>query len=237
MRPLKDSRHLIECIRARFNGLPTPVNRKTDAWKCRRVAIISSRGKFLYLPITKAANTSIKHAIAEFDNGGPIDEDFVIHKYGAMHAIPWDASYEFDGYKFSVVRHPFKRMISCYRNKVLKNELHQSLQKFGVFKAEMPFKDFLGAVADIPDEDADIHFTSQSFFLYGDRGCRVDNIVKMEELKNKWGDIASATGLPAVLPHRNASKDRPFTPDNDRELSDLIVKRFGEDFERLNYQA
>jgi hypothetical protein len=154
-----------------------------------------------------------------------------------MHAIGWDEAYDFDGFKFSVVRHPFKRMISCYRNKVLRESLHPSLEKFGVFKSEMPFGDFLKAVADIPDEKADIHFASQAFFLHGNRGCRVDKIIKMEELSESWREIAAATGLDVILPHRNASKDRPFTPPDDQHLLDIVQNRYQLDFELFGYNA
>jgi hypothetical protein len=237
MRLIKDSRYLLDCLRSRLNGLPMPVSRKAEAWRKRRIAVVSRRGGFLYLPVTKAANTSIKHAIAEYDNGGNLPSDFVIHEYGAMHAIAWDESYDFDGFKFSVVRHPFDRMVSCYRNKVLRSRLHSSLEGFGCFISEMPFLDFLRAVADIPDEEADIHFASQSFFLHGTRGCRVDKIVKMEELSESWSEIVVATGLDEMLPHRNPSKDHPFTPPGDPLLVDIVHKRFRDDFELFGYKA
>ena len=67
-RPLTNFRYQIGRIYSRILSLPENVGHDSEAWKEGRLAVVSRRGRFLYLPIPKAENTSIKIMIDEFDH-------------------------------------------------------------------------------------------------------------------------------------------------------------------------
>ncbi len=233
---LSDYRHLLRKWQAWRLGLPQPIWRKNDAWRRGGRAVASTRGRFLYVPIAKVASTSIKHAIAEFDRGHRLPEDFHIHTRRANFFVPLDAVEYFDGYRFSVVRHPLTRMISCHREKT-QLRLSPSLAPFGLFFKGMSFHDFLEAVAGIPDADADGHFVSQASRL---KSCnakgklRVDFVGKMESMDEDWLNIAANTGLPA-LRHRNPTVAGASYPEPDPALEKIVRKRFARDYDLFDY--
>ncbi len=230
-----DYRHLLRKWQAWRLDLPQPIWRKSYVRRRGR-AVVSPRGRFLYIPVAKVANTSIKHAIAEFNRGRCLPEDFDINTRRAHFFVPLDAAEGFDGYRFSMVRHPLTRMISCYREKT-QLRLSPSLARFGLFFKGMSFRDFLEAVARIPDADADAHFASQASRLEScnARGkLRVDFVGKLETLDEDWLKIVAKTGLLA-LHHRNPSPSDALYPEPDPVLEQIVRRRFARDYELFGY--
>lgn len=85
---------------------------------------------------------------------------------------------------FSVVRNPFARIVSVYRQ--FFESVHDSFlyddYMFGIFKRQMSFKDFIRIVREIPDALKDQHLKPQHRFLsYYKKSNTNVHILKLEE--------------------------------------------------------
>lgn len=124
--------------------------------------------RFVYFAVPKVANTSLRDWLLPLVPDAPV---------GAVHNIHQDVDWprlsraaflecrkapEF--LSFALVRNPWERLVSTYRDKVLRDRIHPPLGKLG-FEARMPFLDFVERVVEIPDRDADPHIRSQWAFL------------------------------------------------------------------------
>jgi chondroitin 4-sulfotransferase 11 len=136
--------------------------------------VISHRYKFIYLPIAKVANTSLKEWILSVGAIGLVDKEELICNHGPAVIRNFNKDDYCGYYKFAFVRNPWSRLVSCYSNKILKEKTENrwfkegvfvSLCHYGLFKAGMPFSDFVRAVCRISDKIADDHFKSQHCFL------------------------------------------------------------------------
>ena len=84
---------------------------------------------FCYFPVPKVANTSIKHLLYQAEHGVSFDsrkivegDDKETHIHRAYRTIRFDANElaDYDNFlRFTVVRDPVARLISCWRNRVV----------------------------------------------------------------------------------------------------------------------
>ncbi|MFO7798651.1 MAG: sulfotransferase family 2 domain-containing protein [Rhodohalobacter sp.] len=116
-----------------------------SGWQIHQICLQDE--KLIYIPIPKNACTSIKQGLHQiefgciFDTNQPVNKPYVdVHDYYKKRSDAFsstdalESSTEF--IRFAIVRDPVKRLISCYRNRVIdleelkKNE--SSLQKLGL---------------------------------------------------------------------------------------------------------
>jgi len=206
--------------------------------------MISSRAGCLYLPITKAANTSIKAALLAHDLGEPLPEGTKVHAWGAAELVPWDAAYDFSGFRFTFARNPFARTYSCYKNKILPEPttrdsyvegVHVSFRRYRRFRAGMSFGEFVKQISRISDDQADIHFVSQRAFLVGPKGLRVDYVGKVERMSEQWPEVCKVIGAELELPHLNKTTTQAHAEHYDSTSRRLVERRYEEDLALLGY--
>jgi len=140
-------------------------------------------------------------------------------------------------FKFTIVRNPFERLVSCYKNKVL-DEDYMPIQKGydSLFYKGMPFEEFAKGVCQLPDLLSDRHFRSQYSYLFYKGDLIVDFLGKLENIEKDFAIIKKKYDL-GELPHINPSKVKKsyknyYTP----ELLKMVYKRYKNDVENLNYQ-
>jgi hypothetical protein len=222
-----------------------PLDEQSEVWRLRRIGVSFENLDCFYLPITKAANTSIKTALICADTGVTLPEDFNPHSWESARAVAWDSAYAFTGPRFSFVRNPFARMLSCYKNKILPEAetrgtyirgVHQSLLPFKRFSAGMDFDAFLGAVAAIPDERAEIHFLAQRCFLVGPKGLRVDFIGRVERLQDHWPMVERMLGTDVPLGHFNVTQTESHRDAYSTKGRKYVERRFAADLHFLGYR-
>ncbi len=151
-------------------------------------------------------------------------------------------------FKFCFVRNPWDRLVSCYGNKIktdpslnsigITNGIASGFLRFGVFKAGMSFDEFVRAVVNIPDVDADPHFKSQYTFIAKETGEKlVDFIGKLENAEEDFLYVLNRLNRTDILiPHfkKNSNKKHYreyYTPD----VRDMVSKRYSKDIQMFGY--
>lgn len=148
-----------------------------------------------------------------------------------------------DYFKFSFVRNPYDRLVSCYYSKINPKVvgLDQEPREGLGLRPGMTLKEFAEAVCLIPDEKANVHFRSQHFFLrnYGAGGePLVDFVGRFEDMEENFGRVTKELGVRLSLPHSNPSKRREQQDCRtyyDEDLVRVVGERYREDCEIFGY--
>jgi hypothetical protein len=148
-----------------------------------------------------------------------------------------------DYYTFAIVRDPWARCYSCYKQKFERCTPITAARTFhgrSGLDPSMSFDEFvrwLGTDAG-RDEVADRHWLSQHRILGLDRGVAYDRIGKLERFREDVAEVAREIGIdPAVFRHELRTSDpdeylRHYTP----ELVELVGRRYARDVEAFGYQ-
>lgn len=205
--------------------------------------------RLAYLSVPKAACSSIKLALGKAA-GIPFspDQDLLfIHAHPQWH---WQKNKLADAQsaytKFSFVRNPFDRLVSCYRDKI--NFTPTPVRPkpiyadyFFLLPAYSTFADFVERISKIPDPLADNHIKSQYALLYQEDKVLLDYIGKFERLNADWQPIATQYKLTATLEQLNTSKTKQGAHCDYRQyytepLVQLVYERYRQDFETFGYE-
>lgn len=204
------------------------------AWE-RPSAILLPAQKLLYVPVPKAANRSIRAALAATAGLPFADGQEPGFETAPLTAVPAMTDY----FRFTFVRHPLDRLVSCYAQKIVlyARQLQMPLLfwRYGRrFWPEMSFAEFVTAVAAIPDSRADRHFRSQHTFVYHEGKPIVDFVGRFEQLAPDWAQVQQQTGL-GRLPHFNPSPHKPFAQMYTPALAQLAAERYRQDMALFGY--
>lgn len=217
----------------------------------RAVYYIDPDTKIAYLEIAKAATTSIKAAL--FNVGEEEDYNIIHQKTGhqkdlrvILPRIEHFTAYKYkEHFKFTFVRNPLDRLVSCYKNKYHtdKKYVGTSMERlyfdpylFGYMKEDRGFKEFVRKISKIPLALADPHFVPQSFIIFDKKGKkRVDYIGKFEDLENDWSVIKERFNL-TPLPHYNKTNKGNWMNYYDREAAELAYKYYEKDIKSFGYE-
>jgi len=203
--------------------------------------IISHKHRFIFVEVPKAASRTILRVLRRGDfeiqsTNSPISE--------LLRSEPELMTY----YRFSVVRNPWSRLVSTWKNKVLDPENPQIVKNTRGLHEGMTFADFLEEILNSPignDLFADRHWKSQYTFISDDDGNPlVDAICRMENLEEDMNQIFERIGLleiaPEELPRLNATTEKDedyfsyrehFSP----EQKNLISRRYSTDIINFDY--
>ena len=204
----------------------------------------------VYIDIAKVASSSIKSYLAslldlEGAEGNPHQVKFPRPK----SADPLGERIYPELYTFAFVRNPWDRLVSCYRDKILgevddftafaESGVAHCLARFDAFSANMSFRDFVSAVASIPDEDADEHFRSQSHYVTNASGIvAVDFVGRYEALSDDFAHVVREIGLPmsTQLPRLQMAPKLDYASFYTPETKAEVRERFINDVELFEYE-
>lgn len=204
-------------------------------------AMVIDDARALYIPIPKAANSSARRALSPSVHI-PIGTVGDVHQDDRFPIWRWSDVCErvtADWYVFTVVRNPYTRIQSAYRDKMVKMGVKLlSLQTMGL-EAGDSFNTFLAACARWPRKMLNDHFIPQTDLLSKPLATGNLHVVKSEDLPNAWSQVAdrvAAAGAPrpAEFGHSNRSEGGPgleFTP---KQVA-LIRKLYRHDFDCFEY--
>ena len=159
-------------------------------WLCLR---IDGQGRSaIYVPVPKAANTSIRYALLPCFSDHP-DENADIHHHPDMPTMSlWEQMQIMDEetFLFTVVRHPAERILSTYRNKMGRGRYFGHAARLGMNKT-ISFDEFLKTLLRVPPHALDSHFKPQALLLGYALNQPNLSIYKSESIDDDWKGIAS----------------------------------------------
>lgn len=169
--------------------------------------------KLIYLEMPKVANCAIKISMLQRE----FEDDYSIQKEALKYTVH-SLNDEFkDYYKFTFVRNPFERIVSCYESKYHKDkkmigkvlkELEYTHYLFGYIKRDRGFTNFLCKIVLIPDSYKDHHFKPQYRIVYGkDNKNRVDFVGKYENLNQEYQQIVNKFHLDGLKIYNQTARN------------------------------
>lgn len=214
--------------------------------------IFLERYKCIYFVLPKNGCSSMQAHIVnalEMEKGQNFPKD--IHN-SEIYPYPYvkksTINNDFKDYlRFCIVRNPWSRLVSCYKDKIR----HVGYNEVGfvdgvalplknnspLFYGGMPFEEFVDVVCSINDAEGEHHFTSQLFQLTDESGnLYVNFIAKLETLQEDLKVITKTTNFSFNhFPHFHKSKSKPYTKYYTYELKEKVRKRFKKDIKFFRY--
>jgi hypothetical protein len=200
-------------------------------------AVVSDKYRFAFCGIPKVGTKSVSAALFS----SPEVATFFIDRCAIAAGAPYKLHY-----KFSFVRNPWSRVVSCYRDKI--QILRPTpLGKLSIMARhrglapDLSFDDFVQWLCspEGSDQYADRHWMSQHKFVCNDSGCIFcDFIGRLEDIESDFQAVCRTIGLPSlVLPHRNRSRQAYRYRDlyNERTMK-LVGQRYARDIEMFGYR-
>ncbi|MBX2834528.1 MAG: sulfotransferase family protein [Micavibrio sp.] len=202
--------------------------------------IVSHKYKFIYIGVPKVASRAFMGALIE--------------KGQAKYESEWfETTADFkrvlaqypDYFKFSIVRNPWARIVSCYNSKIGEGITYSKyvriMAAYKTLKAGMAFDDFvrwlctpMGA-----DANADRHWLSQYVLLTHKNGEPIcDYVGRYENLEEEIKVICGKIGVePFKLPQRgHLSSTKDYKSYYMDETAALIKQRYAKDCELYGYE-
>jgi len=211
--------------------------------------IVLDEWEAIYVPIPKVACTSLSTLFARMiSTKGDIPYVFEVpFKRVANRVIRKDYA---DYYVFAFVRNPWDRLLSCFLSKIdptedddgtfYRNGVEFNFWKYGdMFHSQMSFSDFVRATTSIPDEEADIHFSSQYRHLTDrHRNLVPDFIGRFESLAGDLEELRSRMHMPKTAPpHKMKTEHKHYSHYYTEETRALVEGRYPEDIELFGYRC
>jgi chondroitin 4-sulfotransferase 11 len=203
--------------------------------------IFLEKYKALFIPIPKVASSSFKFLFANMLN---------LEIPDSVHKIEFP-SYDFsadrsDIFKFTFVRNPWDRLVSCYFDKI-KNETNTGdtyftykegvancLASFDEFTKDMTFSEFVNVISKIPDEQSDPHFKSQSSCI--SKISDLSFVGKLENLDIDLSIISSELKIPVLkLAKIKTTIAKNYRDLYNEETKKIVYRRYENDIEEFKY--
>ncbi|MBP3890907.1 MAG: sulfotransferase family 2 domain-containing protein [Solobacterium sp.] len=197
--------------------------------------------KLVYLVISKVACSSIKAAFLEEE----IPDNYSIHYTLTQKGFRKQGSELNDEektyFKFSFVRNPFDRIVSCYESKLRidserfnKNDFSNYF--YGYIAKDEGFETFVEKICSIPSRFCDRHFVPQYLLLYDQqKNCRVDFIGHFETLEEGFKPIQEKYNL-KPLGHYNNSGSRDYREYYTLKTARMIYRKYKKDIKTFGYE-
>ncbi len=219
-----------------------------------QVLCFCPRYKLLYVVNPKSACSTVKLLLSRLESGDFDFDSNNIHNAGATLFPPpsklgWDVvdaslTDPSDYYKFTFVRNPLARIVSCYNDKIIKHArlFVPPLKEAAGYKddpsVELSFTEFLSIIQNQAIEEMDQHWRPQSYNLMLE--CiDFDFIGKIENFDDDFKSVMEATGSPQIsaVKKNKAVPNTKYLSVNDLTSKDLDIVEsiYGDDFQLFEY--
>ncbi len=194
----------------------------------------SDTNRMIYFINPKCACTTIKAFMATTDRTLDVDPAKIgqDNAFGKVDRVE-DVSPYPDYFKFTFVRNPWDRLVSCYLEKILQQRRWRE-----IFGSSPSFADFVRIVHGIPDEKADMHYRSQYLNLTDSFDkLVVDFVGRVETIHDDMKAVASVRSLDYSLGHfRKSNGRRPYQKYYEKKTRDLVGERYARDIKLFGYE-
>jgi len=193
------------------------VRERLGAQRFRNVMHISRTFKYVYVANPKAACSTLKLILSKAENNDPEFTPQSLHNRKHLPLLTpnkltrMEQGALFDGsyYLFSFVRHPFKRALSAYTDKILgnKKQKREILEAMGKADEKLnypvSFEEFVVVIADQDPATLNPHWRPQTLNLATDL-INYDFIGKLENFAADLAIVRARLKLPDFgIPHKN----------------------------------
>ncbi len=241
--------------RARFVMLPnaygtTPILRA----RFNDAVFMSLKHSYLFTSNEKVANSTLRTTLQSLECGGRLPTHYKPFKRWTGPLLQPSDVADFPALlsdntirKFCVVRHPYSRLVSCYRDKLEKPSkrpgYRRKLRELNL-PADRPvgFAEFLKAIARQPQQLMNSHWRIQYYNVFVDM-IRYNEIIRYEQLPERLPSLIAdlypqAQPNDLLVRHRQEQSsdeliDQYFTP----ELKQLARNIYRLDFDTFGYPA
>lgn len=142
-----------------------------------------------------------------------------------------------DHFKFAFVRNPWDRLVSGWKNKILRNSRFQEKWKLDseTYAKMRQFDYFVDYISQLDLDRCDVHFRRQSALIDLNH---VDFIGRFEHLERDLLEIAAILKLEATaIPHKNKSKEgRPYQEFYSQRTQEIVGRMYRKDIQMFSYQ-
>ena len=195
-----------------------------------REYIINPDKKIIYLNNSKVACTSIKISLFDFHMKDEENIHLVLRACSKFKIDDCCQNY----FKFTYVRNPFERLVSCYKDKVVNFPDYYKNYLGGYLFKNKDFEEFVNKVVLIPDVLADRHFQSQYFLVYCNGKPLVDYIGKIENINKTYIKLIQKYML-APLNHYNSTEKNNWMDYYSFKTATKVYKYYKKDFIKFGY--
>lgn len=202
-----------------------------DSWPLfYRNYTVSSEMKYIWIRIPKCASSSI---LPFLQKNSTITTDWV-------GTIPDSTLQTY--YAFAFVRNPWDRLVSCWKNKIIRQSETIGIEDFDLeFKDVLLFKDFINKfISKIDIASCNHHVRPQFNLIFNDLRTPIikpDFIGRIENFQEDFNIVCDKIGMPQQkLPHFNKSNHRHYTEYYDDETCEIVAKKFAKDIEYFGYE-
>lgn len=225
-----------KCYKEQFSDMKNCIS-KYGSYPYPKYMVLPEK-RLIYLEMPKVANSAIKASMLnkEFPDAFSIQQEslkYTEHSLNGKHR---------NFYKFTFVRNPMERVVSCYENKYHGDQKTIGINikeydhyLFGYIKKDKGFSNFLFRIALIPDAYKDQHFKPQYKIAYDQNGKkRVNYIGKYERLNEEYGKIAQKYNL-AQLNVYNKTQRKNYMEYYNRWTVFLVYLIYRKDIQYFGY--
>jgi hypothetical protein len=216
---------------------------------------ISLRNHYMYTAVGKAANSTVKHHIYQLEYHGTRFKAKSIHDRQSSpllspFQLPDDLMEEVftssKYYRFSIVRNPYSRLLSCYLDRIVPADsapYRQLMLLMGKpIGTLVSFAEFIEAVCKQMPYDQNNHWRLQTSEI-GTSAIEYDFVGKQEnfaaDMATVWQHIAPSRILPNFTTENKAPS---ITSANERlnqyytpELIEMVKEAYSDDFKTFGY--
>ena len=202
--------------------------------------------RIVYMPIPKAACTSVKAALASIDPEAPITAEEIAADPYCVHAHyqttrfrphRWEPYSDGTWWRFAVVRDPLKRLLGVYSNRVeeLKELYHSPKMREQTALPMDPDPDFFfqNLLAYMELSSTIKHHALPSHLFIGPLPLRFDTVYKTENLGQLGADLSARAGREVRVPRFNSTEHPLKLSDLAPATMDALRERLSDEYIHL----
>lgn len=218
---------------------------------------ISLRNHYVYLAVGKAANSTVKHHLYELEYAGTRFKTKSVHDRQSSPLLsPFQLPDDLLGevftspkyYRFSVVRNPYTRLLSCYLDRIVPGDsapyrqLLVAMGKPATSKLNVSFPEFVQTVCKQKPFDQNNHWRLQTSEICTS-AIAYDFVGKQEtfaaDMVRIWSRVAPGRPAPDFAAENKApsitSAEKRLAEFYTPELVDMVREAYREDFATFGY--